>query len=239
MRFVSIFSALFSVLALCVLGAITLLGCEPSEPQARAAERFSQCTPCHGAEGQGRADIEAPSIAGLPAWYVEAQLHKFRDGVRGVHFDDLQGMRMRPMALTLPSEDDVTAMATYVSLLPSPGRSELLVQNADDTHGKQLFGTCSACHGADGAGNQALNAPAIAGQPDWYVLTQLKKFKTGVRGAHPKDVTGASMRAIAMTLVDEQAMKDVARYVASLERPHLPPAALAAPAPATPAPATK
>ena len=32
--------------------------------------------------------------------YVDRQLHKFYDGVRGTHFDDIMGMKMRPMALT-------------------------------------------------------------------------------------------------------------------------------------------
>ena len=77
------------------------------------------CQPCHTAAGTGSDHkIAAPNIAGLPQWYVEAQLHKFRDGVRGGHFDDITGMRMRPMSLTLTSDAEVTAVATHVSALP-------------------------------------------------------------------------------------------------------------------------
>ena len=49
-------------------------------------------------------------------------------------------------------------------------------------------------------------------------MSQIKKFKSGVRGAHPKDVTGAQMRPMAMTLADEQAMKNVVAHIATLAK---------------------
>ena len=79
--------------------------------------------------------------------------------------------------------------------------------------GKQTYATCAACHGQKGEGNLAMNAPAIAGQEDWYLLRQLKAFKSGIRGTHPKDVYGTQMRPMAMMLADEQAMKDVIAHV--------------------------
>ena len=54
---------------------------------------------------------------------------------------------------------------------------------------------CQSCHQLDGAGNPALQAPALAGQQQDYLLRQLQQFQSGLRGAHPKDVTGAQMRA--------------------------------------------
>ena len=75
---------------------------------------------------------------------------------------------------------------------------------------------CIACHGADGHGTQALGAPPIAGQADWYLMAQLKKFKTGMRGVNPRDNTGALMKAIANTLPDTLAMRDVIAYVKTL-----------------------
>ena len=45
----------------------------------------------------------------------------------------------------------------------------LSIQAAGDpAKGKALYATCASCHGANGEGNQALNAPAIAGQKEWY-----------------------------------------------------------------------
>ena len=68
----------------------------------RGHELFDLCASCHGPQGQGNELYLAPNIAGLPVWYIEGQLTKFRDGGRGMHFDDHQGMRMRPMAMSVP-----------------------------------------------------------------------------------------------------------------------------------------
>jgi len=190
----------------------------PREPMARGEMRFHQCSPCHGLDGHGNPAIEAPPIAGLPQWYIEAELTKFRIGARGAHFDDAAGLRMRPMALTMPTEEDVKAVAEFVAKLPAPAVPKATLTTANAQAGQASFGVCVACHMADGGGNQALGAPPIAGHPDWYVVSQLKKFKSGVRGAHPKDTTGATMRAIATTLTTEQQMQDLAAYVASLPR---------------------
>ena len=84
---------------------------------------------------------------------------------------------------------------------------------ADANKGKSLYTVCVACHGAAGEGNKALNAPRLAGQEDWYIVRQLKNFKSGIRGADPKDTYGMQMRPMAMTLANDQAMEDVAAYI--------------------------
>ena len=86
----------------------------------------------------------------------------------------------------------------------------------DAEKGKALFAVCSACHGQNGEGNPLLNAPANAGQDEWYVIRQLTNFRDGTRGGDPKDTFGAQMRPMAMQLADEQAVLDVSAYVASL-----------------------
>ncbi len=186
----------------------------PTEALPSAAAHWSQCTPCHGANGEGNVVQLAPAIAGLPAWYVDAQLLKFRAGARGSHFDDIAGLRMRPMALSLLRDADVKNMAEYVAQLPPAPSPPSLA--GDTTAGKGLFATCAACHGADGGGNELMNAPPIAGRDDWYLYAQLQKFKSGVRGTNAKDATGPAMRAIAMSLPDDKALHDVARFVAEL-----------------------
>lgn len=85
----------------------------------------------------------------------------------------------------------------------------------DAAKGKQLYMTCLACHGPNGEGNSALKSPPLAGQEDWYLTSQLKKFKEGVRGADPKDVTGMQMRPMAMTLADDKAIADVVAHIKS------------------------
>lgn len=197
------------------LGLAVLAACEPTEPMARAEARWSQCTPCHGADGHGKLVQAAPPISGLPAWYIESQLVKYRAEIRGSHFDDGPGMRMKPMAMTLPSEQDVKEMSDYIAAMkPAPNAAAAIKGFGPNAAG--TFGLCMACHGADGSGNKALNAPPIAGQPDWYVYEQLRKFKSGARGSNPRDVTGSQMRAIALGLGDDNALHDLARYVADL-----------------------
>lgn len=83
--------------------------------------------------------------------------------------------------------------------------------------GKQLFRLCQGCHGAQGEGNVKLKAPHIAGMDQWYLEVQLTKFKTGVRGKHPKDEPGLRMRPMARTLSDED-IKLVSVYVHQLPK---------------------
>lgn len=88
----------------------------------------------------------------------------------------------------------------------------------DAEKGKAYYATCVACHGADGKGMEALNAPNLTGLQEWYFVRQLGNFKAGIRGSDPKDIYGAQMRPMSMTLPDEQAMKDVHAYIQSLNK---------------------
>ena len=61
----------------------------PGGEGAPGDEIFKACGFCHGAQGQGRQRLDAPPIAGLPAWYVERQMLNFVSEIRGYHPDDL------------------------------------------------------------------------------------------------------------------------------------------------------
>src|SRR5262249_39801058 len=148
-------------------------------------------------------------------WFVTGQLQKFRAGGRGTHFDDISGMRMRPMSMWLRSDEDVANVAAYVASLPRPSPGPVLTGGNQES-GKQRYMPCIACHGMNGEGNQALNAPPLAGGSDWYYLASLEKFKAGVGGTNARDTTGMLMRPMSMTLPDEQAMKDVIAYIGTL-----------------------
>ena len=89
----------------------------------------------------------------------------------------------------------------------------------DATKGQKLYGVCTACHGAQGAGNRAMNSPSIAGQEDWYLTTQLNNFKKGIRGAHKDDKWGKTMRPMSMTLANDQAIADVIAYIQTFPEP--------------------
>ena len=197
--------------------ALGLSGCQAGDASVstRAGELFKTCVPCHGQQGEGRPDLGAPNIAGMSAWYVEAQLRNFRSGMRGMDFNDKEGMRMRPMALSLPFDADVKTVAEYVASLPAVTHPSTL--GGDAQAGQALYAVCSACHGPAGAGNEAVKAPRIAGVDASYLALQLEKFKSGVRGSSPSDVQGLLMRTATAPLSDEKAVRDVVAYIGTLK----------------------
>lgn len=185
---------------------------------ARGAELYDTCVPCHGKAGAGDQALGAPAIAGLPQWYVEAQLGKFRSGLRGAHPGDTQGHLMRPMARSLNVEGDVPSVAQYVASLPARPAPATL-KGGDPAAGAARYTTvCVVCHGADATGMEAMGAPTLVHQADWYMLRQIEKFKSGMRGADSNDVQGQQMAAMSATLEDSQAMMDVIAYIRTLRK---------------------
>jgi cytochrome c oxidase subunit 2 len=185
---------------------------------AKGAEVFQLCAQCHGSDGAGNKLFLAPAIAGIDQWYVEMQLGEFRTGFRGLHFDDIAGMRMRPMSLTLRSDDELRDVAAYVSQLPKTKPAKTL--DGDQDAGKQLYTLCAACHGPTAAGIEAMKAPALAHLDDWYLVEQLMKFKLGIRGTRPGDPYGVLMgpsSPMALTLKTDQSVRDVVAYILTLE----------------------
>lgn len=193
-------------------------GSVQAQDVARGEQLFALCSQCHGAGAAGSPLALAPAIAGLEPWYIEAQLLKFRDGSRATHFDDLAGMRMRPMAKWLKTEDDVRAVAAYVGSLPQ-ARPAPILAGGDPAKGAALYPVCAGCHGMNGEGVKDVSGPSLNRVSDWYLLTQLKNFKQGIRGSDPRDLTGGAMRPMAMILADEQAMKDMIAHIGTLGAP--------------------
>lgn len=197
-----------------------LAGCGYKVPEKEATasgqEIFQLCSSCHGEAGEGHQEYNAPAIAGLPVWYIEAQLKKFRSGARGAHPADVAGLMMRPMTRSFHNEADLKEVAAYVSKLPRPAPAPVLTGGSAE-HGKTLFTVCTACHQADGSGQPLVKAPPLKQASDWYLFAQLKKFKAGIRGTNAQDIEGAQMRPQASILADEQAMKDVVAYIATLK----------------------
>jgi cytochrome c553 len=195
--------------------ALAAAACSTAEAgMSRGAELFETCQPCHGPVAAGNPDIQAPAIAGLPQWYIEAQLQGFQAGWRGKHHQDLAGLRMRPMAVTLNHEGDIPSVAQYVASLPASYPPSTLHGNAG-AGAAQYEQVCVACHGPDGRGNETLRAPPIVQLHDWYLVQELGDFKVGARGAHPADTWGTTMRANSILLSD-QAMEDLIAYVQTL-----------------------
>jgi len=197
-------------------------GSASGEPLVLAPEALRYCVTCHGVELQGNRLVDAPRLAGLPRWYIERQLQAFRAGWRGTHAGDANGMEMHPQATVL-TDAEVARAADYAASVPVRDRPPVTV-TGDAARGQALYAPCAACHGTQGEGNEALGGPPLAGQSDWYLVTQLNNFRSGARGAASGDSHGATMAASVSQLSDDTAVADVVAYVNSLEPPRNEPA---------------
>ena len=201
-----------TTLFLSVLCSATSLAAE-GDIGVAAAMDDRYCTTCHGVEGLGNIAIEAPRLAGMEAWYLKRQLENFRAGIRGTHEEDVQGIAMRPMAAKL-SDESIADIVDWIGdweYVPAEATIEGNVRQ-----GRTAFQACAACHGANAQGNEALGAPALAGQNDWYLLTQLRNFRAGFRGSHQEDTFGSQMVTMSKILRDDQAVINVVSYINTL-----------------------
>ncbi len=195
--------------------ALFALACGPPESD-RGAYLYGNCAQCHGEQGQGIADFTVPSIAGLDAWYIEAQLQKFRDADRAGHPDDLNGQRMRPMVMTLDEEGDLGVVAEHIAAMPDPNPAATLGDGDAETGREHYVNTCARCHGEDAQGDESQGAPRLTTSDDWYLVLQLQNFRSGIRGTDPNDMRGAQMRPMAVSLPNDQAVQDVVAYIMTL-----------------------
>jgi cytochrome c553 len=195
--------------------ALTRASVQPAKAsrEITGAQLYRACVACHGPNAAGDTVQGAPAIAGLPEWYIAAQLERFQAGLRGKHPDDVAGLRMRPMSMQVHDAAERQAVAAYVSGLPRVVNAATIT--ADAAAGQQAFAMCVACHGPSGEGNQAVNAPPLAGLDDWYVALQIRKFRSGIRGTAPGDALGPVMAAMSMA-IQPDAVDSVAAYVHAL-----------------------
>ena len=175
---------------------------------------YAVCAACHGLQAEGSPALHAPKLSGQGDWYLKRQLKYFKNGARGTHEKDVFGKMMAPMAATLGDDAAIDNVVAYINTLPDNPAPPTVTKST--TNAQRLYVTCGACHGADGRGMQATNAPRLAGMSDWYLVTQLKNFKQGIRGAHPKDMYGPQMASMAAILADDQATSDLVGYINSL-----------------------
>lgn len=181
---------------------------------AAGKQLYAVCAACHGLQAEGNAALNAPKLSGQGDWYLRRQLRHFKNGARGAHDKDVFGKMMAPMAATLPDDAAIAHVSAYIETLPDNPAPATVKGNA--SNGQQRYVTCGACHGADGRGVEAMNAPGLKGMSDWYLVTQLKNFKQGIRGAHPQDLYGRQMALMSEILHDDQAINDLVTYVNTL-----------------------
>lgn len=207
--------AYIALIAAATLSAF-VAGCGTLTSAEHGRQLYETCMPCHGKEGAGDLALRAPAIAGLPKWYVAAQLTKFKTDVRGAHPDDMEGHRMRPMARSLTGKNDIEDVAGFVAAMPAKWQAPDFAMADTAAGGTHFRSICVTCHGDNAMGNEALGAPPLVNQHDWYMVAQLRKFQGDMRGTHPDDTFGAQMKAMALTLPDSTAMHNVVSYVKTL-----------------------
>ena len=198
-----------------VLVWLMLLGISFALAATEATEPldYRYCTTCHGTDGRGNEAVQAPRLAGMEAWYLTRQLQHFRAGIRGTHSQDTAGLAMQPMAAQLTDQGIAAIVRWAGSWNQAPAEITVV---GDEVRGRQLYTACAVCHGDRAEGNEALGAPALAGQNDWYLVTQLENFVAGHRGAHPDDRYGQQMRAVSGTLSGDADIRDVVSYINTL-----------------------
>jgi cytochrome c oxidase subunit 2 len=181
---------------------------------AAGKQLYALCSTCHGLQAEGNPALNAPKLSGQGAWYLQRQLKYFKQGVRGTHDKDVFGKMMAPMAATLADDAAIDNVSAYIMTLPDNPAPSSVESNA--ARGQKIYVTCAACHGSDGRGRQAMNAPRLEGMSDWYMITQLKNFKEGIRGHHPQDMYGPQMASVAAILTNDQATNDLVAYINTL-----------------------
>ena len=182
---------------------------------AAGAPLYAVCSACHGAQGEGNPALHAPKLAGQSDWYLKRQLKYYKQGIRGTHDKDVFGKMMAPMAATLVDDAAIGNVVAYIKTLPDNAAPATAPKSANDSQ-RRYVTTCGICHGANGQGIQAMNAPRLAGMSDWYLASQLKNFKQRIRGAHADDKYGDQMTLMAATLLDDQATNDMVAYINTL-----------------------
>lgn len=213
-----------TTLAAALLAILTITaGCSGSAPGiARGEALFDTCAPCHGDDGAGDQELAAPAIAGSSDWYLTYQIEKFQEGVRGYHYTDAEGLRMRPMSRALFADrGDIESVVEYVFSLPIPDPVPTAAGGDVEAGEAEYAALCANCHGIDGRGIDGavpeLNAPSLLHLNDWYIASSLRKYRDGVRGASPGDAAGAVMRSPVVGMSDER-IDDVTAYVMTMRR---------------------
>lgn len=106
-----------------------------------------------------------------------------------------------------------TAKLTLILLM---GSGTGVFADEQSHRGAELFTVCEVCHGESGEGNEDFGSPKLAGQHDWYLVTQLTNFRDGLRGAQEDDENGQVMAPQAASL-DDQDIEDVVAYIMTLD----------------------
>ncbi len=175
--------------------------------------KVSRCATCHTITGNSSVSTW-PKLAGQHSDYMFKQLIEFKKGKNGNRFDPtmfgmLQGV----------SENELLELSEYFSKQILEKR-KIKIDKKKFKLGKDIYlygktsdnvAGCVGCHGLDGMGNNLANFPSLRWQHKDYLVTQMKKFKSGDRSTDINSI----MRDIMFNMSDDQ-MDAVAIYISSM-----------------------
>jgi cytochrome c553 len=159
------------------------------EPDVTGEAIYKYCENCHGARGAGGESGKYPRIAGLPASYVDKQLHDFKS----------QRRVNKPMIPIFKhhrfDEEVIDVVSEHIAAMRPPGLSLWPYEPSDaaiedfgskqalaDAGAERYQADCAGCHGDDGTGTEA--GPPLIDQYPAYLSKQIGDFAAG-RRMHP------------------------------------------------------
>ncbi len=173
------------------------------------AEIFKRCGVCHGDKGQKHSLNLTKFIAGMDKSNVVEILKQYKAKERNKYG---LGTMMQGQAAKL-SNEDIEAVATYISNL-EPIKEEVVIKKTiDTTDGAKIFKQCSVCHGAKGHKRSLNVSKYIAGMKKEEIFEILQAYQSGKRNLYGY---GSMMKGQAKKLSEKQ-KHAVAEYVESLE----------------------
>ena len=143
------------------LGAVSAPADELEEVDAGEGltATIEACAACHGARGEGDRSKFSPSLAGLPAWYINRSMQMYLDGRREPLPEGPHGGEMVALLKATDWSELEKAAAHYSRLDPIPLESE----GGDPVEGRLLYrgrGACINCHLENGNGSPKLRRAA-------------------------------------------------------------------------------
>ncbi len=216
----------------CLAALVFILGvyCQPAKATEKVvADYMLNCQGCHLDDGRGYPQRGVPKLNGYLGNFLKVPGgREFLVQVPGSAQSELSDQRLATLLnwmlqqfsrAQLPADFKPYSTTEVARLRLHPlvnvaGLRADLVRKIEKINPSTDI--CASCHGAKGEGNQALSAPRLAGQSASYLTRQLTNFKNGLRGYQPEDKAGISMRALALTL-NEEDIPFYARHYSTLK----------------------
>ena len=84
---------------------------------ANGAALYAVCSACHGPDGAGNQQLNAPQLSGTSDWYLLTSLQKYKAGIRGGNPQNTNAVLMRGMATQLADEQAMKDVIAHIMSL--------------------------------------------------------------------------------------------------------------------------